>query len=353
MEFLFSNLPPVRTGHPEFLNTFYSLIPDATRLDIAVGYVTADSLAELKQTVAYNENIQTLNLIIGMHYLDSFTSLEHKAAVMLNDFLRETRRGEVRLVKPFRFHGKLYSYSNPSGAFAGIIGSNNLSSIVDSRTRTYEASAIFHEREYAVKMREFIEQLSNNSTDNIADCSVKIKDNNRLLEDHENVTEVPNEEKADVVSALTDTSFEIPLTRDGTVPEKSNLNVFFGKGRLVRAKRLVQPRHWYEAELIVPSDITTQTGYPQKDTPSAIFDVVTDDNWKFTCKVSGDYSKNLRSEHDLKILGKWIKGRLENAGVLEVGQHVTAETFVNYGRDSFTLTKTSIYNLWYLDFGVN
>ena len=353
MEFLFSNLPPVRTNNQTFAKTFYSLIPDATRLDIAVGYVTADSLAELMQTVAYNENIQTLNLLIGMHYLDSFTSLEHNAAVMLNDFLRENRRGEVRLVTPFRFHGKLYSYSNQDGAFAGIIGSNNLSSIVDNSTRTYEASALFNEHDYAVKMREFIENLSANSTDNIADCPVKIKNNNRLLEDHENVNKIPNEEKADILSALTKTSFEIPLTRNGSVPGKSNLNVFFGKGRLNRATGLVQPRHWYETELIVPSEITTKLSYPQKDTSSAVFDVITDDNWRFTCKVSGDYSKNLRSEHDLKILGKWIKGRLENAGVLEVGQPVTAETFAQYGRDSFTFTKTSVPNLWYLDFGVN
>ena len=98
--------------------------------------------------------------------------------------------------------------------------------------------------------------------------------------------------------------------------------------------------------------ITSKAGYPQKDTESAVFDVVTDDNWNFTCKVSGDGSKNLRSEHDLKILGKWIKGRLENAGALDVGQPVTAETFIRYGRNSFTFTNTSTPNLWYLDFGV-
>jgi hypothetical protein len=123
---------------------------------------------------------------------------------------------------------------------------------------------------------------------------------------------------------------------------------------------VVQPRHWYESELIVPNAITEQSGYPQKNTDSAAFDVITDDGWEFSCKVSGDYSKNFRSEDDLKILGKWIKGRLENAGVLEVGQLVTPETFANYGRDSFSLIKTNkriICNgqprdLWYLDFGV-
>ena len=70
------------------------------------------------------------------------------------------------------------------------------------------------------------------------------------------------------------------------------------------------------------------------------------------CKVSGDYSKNFRSEGDLKILGKWLKGRLENAGVLQVGDPVTADTLRNYGRRAFTLSKTRLPGIWYLDFGV-
>ena len=353
MEFLYSKLPPVKTDNPTFSDTFYSLIHEATRLDIAVGYITADSLAELKQTVSFNSNIETVNLIIGMHRWDKFTKLEYNAAIELNDFLRSENRGEVRLVLPFRFHGKLYSYSNQNGAFAGIIGSNNLSSIVESRTRTYEASALIRELEYAARMREFIEQLSEKATDNIADCGItEFKEQNTLLEDHENVEKISQDRLADVISSLTQTTFDIPLVKKGKVPPSSNLNVFFGKGRLVAQKGVVQPRHWYEAELIVPKTITSMKGYPQKDTSSAVFDVITDDGWKFSCKVSGDFSKNFRSENDLKILGKWIKGRLENDGALEVGQPVTPDTFRRYGRDNFTLTKTTTPNLWYLDFEV-
>lgn len=356
MDFLFSNLSPVRTKYTTFGDEFYSLIPKASRLDIAVGYVTADSLAELQQTIAYNKNIETLNLIIGMHYLEKFTKLEYNAAVGLNNFLRKEKRGEVRLVKSFRFHGKLYAYSNNAGAFAGIIGSNNLNSIVENRTRIYEAAALINEQEYAAKIKEFIEMLSTDASDNIADCPISetdFKKHNTLLEDHENVVKMPNDEFDNVISSLSELKFDIPLVKKGEVPERSNLNVFFGEGRLNRAKGVVIPRHWYEVELIVPNTITTLQGYPQKDTPSATFDVVTDDGWKFSCKVSGDYSKNFRSEDDLKILGKWIKGRMENAGVLEVGHMVTEETFTRYGRNNFTLQKTEIPNLWYLDFGVN
>lgn len=354
MEFLFSNLPPLKTSCPTFADMFYSLIHETTRLDIAVGYITADSLAELKQTVAYNENIETLNLIIGMHRWEKFTKMEYDAAIGLNDFLQTEQRGEVRLVTPFRFHGKLYSYSNQQGAFAGIIGSNNLSSIIESRTRTYEAASLFRDEQYATEMRKFIDKLSTTSTDNLSDCEITdFKEHNSLLEDHENVERIPHDRLADVISARTHTTFNIPLVKNGKVPQKSNLNVFFGEGRLTRATGVIQPRHWYETELIVPNSITTMAGYPQKDTSSAVFDVITDDGWKFSCKVSGDYSKNLRSQDDLKILGKWIKGRLENNGALEVGQPVTPDTFVRYGRDNFTLTKTTIPNLWYLDFGVD
>jgi len=130
------------------------------------------------------------------------------------------------------------------------------------------------------------------------------------------------------------------------------LNAFFGEGRLARATGVIQPRHWYEVELMVPKSITDNDDYPQKDTPSAVFDVITDDGWKFKCKVSGDFSKNLRSDGDLKILGRWIKGRLENSGALEVGHLVVPETFERYGRSNFSLTKTTTPNLWYLDFGV-
>jgi hypothetical protein len=354
MEFLCSNLPPVRTKHSTFADKFYSLMPKATRIDIAVGYVTADSLAELQQTIANNHNIETLNLIIGMHYFEKFTKPEYNAAIRLNDFLRKECRGEVKLIRAFRFHGKLYTYSNPKGAFAGIIGSNNLSSIVESRTRIYETAAIISEKIYAAKILEFIEVLSLNAADNIADCSIiNFKRTNELLIDHENVIKVKQDELADCISALTKVKFNIPLVKKGEVPPKSNLNVFFDKGRVNKTTGIEKPRHWYEVDPMVPAEITRLPGYPKEKTKEAIFDVITDDGWKFTCQIQGASSKNFRSKGDLTILGKWIKGRLEKDGALTVGHVVTPDTFVKYGRDNFTLIKTTTPNLWYLDFGVN
>jgi len=350
MELLFSNFPPMRTRMATFTDTFYSLIPRANQLDIAVGYITSDALIELKKTAELN-NIEKLNLIIGMHYWDKFTEVEYRTAMDLNEYLTDDNRGEVRLVTPFRFHGKMYSYANADGPFAGIIGSNNLSSIIEGGNRVYEAAVLISDATGAQQMQQFISDLSRTSTENISALDIhQFKTDNLLLENHEHVEQVDAVMLAECLAARTDVTFNIPIKGDEVSPQ-SNLNAFFGKGRESK-NGLVKPRHWYEIELIVPSTVTSQLHYPQSKTDEAVFDVITDDGWKFKCKISGDNSKNFRSENDLKILGKWLKGRLENSGALSVGKPVTQETLRRYGRDTFTLTKTKIPNLWYLDFSV-
>ena len=352
MEFLFSNYPPMKTSYKSFSDTFYGLLPQTSRLDIAVGYISSDSLIELQKTIELNSNIKSLNLIVGMHYFDKFTKVQYDAAMHLNDFLKQEKIGEVRLVTAFRYHGKLYSYSNANGPFAGIVGSNNLSSIVDGGVRQYESSILLQEKPAVGQMKDFIQSLSRNASANIAELDIdEFNTDNALLDGHEFVEKISPKDLAAAMCTKTATSFEIPIKTYEVSPQ-SNLNVFFGKGRESK-NGLVKPRHWYEVELIVPKNVTSQPGYPKAQTEEAEFTVFTDDGWSFKCKVSGDYSKNFRSEGDLKILGKWLKGRLENAGVLSVGNPVTAETLRRYGRSTFTLTKTTQPGIWFLDFGVN
>ena len=347
MEFLYSNCPPCKTGKRTFVDAFNNLFVQSTSMDIAVGYVSADSLVELQKLFELNP-LDSLRLTIGMHYIERFTKQQYDAAMRLNEFLNRNHCGEVRLVTPFRFHGKMYVGSTRQGPFAGIIGSNNLSSIVDSKVNIFEASAMFTESGVAAEMKAFLDRLNSTSTKNIAELEIEdFMQTNSALEGQEFAEKVSTSEVAEVMAKRTDVSFEIPVK---STPQ-SNLNAFFGKGREGQ-NGLVTPRHWYEAELIVSNRITLQPGYPVAKSDTAVFDVVTDDGWKFKCKVSGDFSKNLRSEGDLKILGRWLKGRLEAANALQIGEPVTDETLTRYGRNTFTFTKTTIPNLWYLDFGV-
>jgi hypothetical protein len=118
--------------------------------------------------------------------------------------------------------------------------------------------------------------------------------------------------------------------------QKSNLNAFFGKGRESKSTGNVIPRDWYEVEIIVDTATTNNPVYPQGD-----FTAHTDDGSNFPCRTQGDNYKNLRSKEDLKILGRWIKGKLEQSGALQQFEPVTSQTLQNYGRDYIRLYKLS------------
>ena len=82
-------------------------------------------------------------MFLSLHTLQV---LYHAEKVFLQIHVLQNNMGGVRLVTAFRYHGKLYSYSNDKGPFACIIGSNNLSSIIDGGVRVYENSVLLQEQ---------------------------------------------------------------------------------------------------------------------------------------------------------------------------------------------------------------
>ena len=350
MEFLLSNIPPVRFSKRNTISCFEDLLQDAEGIRIASGYISADALAELKKIVEVNKK-SFLELVIGMHGFEGFTRSQFDAARYLDEYLRGNKIGGVKVVNAFKFHGKVYSFLKQQTAFAGMIGSSNLSSVLDNQNH-YETDLFVNAAGMVNEINSFIIQLSKDASVPIEGYEPKIiEGENTLLEGHEGVEKPSKEDLQAVLLDRTSVSFKIPIKGAEEAPH-SNLNVFFGKGRENR-KGFVKPRHWYEVELIVSSGITSQQGYPKAGYPEkeSIITVYTDDGWKFKCKISGDYSKNFRSADDLKILGRWITGRLENNGALKVGEPVTAETLRRYGRDNFELIATSNPVVWILDFG--
>lgn len=351
MEILLSNLPPLRYPNRDVFSCFEELLRTADGLRIASGYISTDSLTELKKLVEVNKK-SSLELVIGMHGFEGLTNTQYEAARYLHDFLKASKTGCVKIATSFRFHGKVYSFLKNNSPFAGILGSSNLSSIFDN-PNVYEADIFLDEREAVSQIDRLILDLLSRASTVLDEWDAKIvrEDESRLLEGHEGAERISRDRLAEIISSKTETSFRIPIKSDDA--PQSNLNAYFGKGR-ENKRGFVKPRHWYEVELIVPKDITSQSQYPKAGYPEreSIITVYTDDGWKFRCKISGDYSKNFRSADDLKILGRWIKGRLENRGCLRVGQPVTREVLNKYGRDHFDLTGTSDPSVWYLNFGV-
>ncbi len=121
--------------------------------------------------------------------------------------------GGVRLVNAFRYHGKLYSYSNASGPFAGIVGSNNLSSIVDGGVRVYESAVLLNDEVICKTNKAFILHLTQTSTRNIAELEIDTFNNeNALLDGHEFVEKVASQTLANAIYAKTIFLLKFPLS---------------------------------------------------------------------------------------------------------------------------------------------
>lgn len=340
---LISNLPPMRLSNKTtFSKCFNSLFEEADTVRIASGYVSVDALTELKSIAEMNN--KNVILVIGMHFFEGMTKAQYQASNYLNKFLLKNSLGEVYITNTFKFHGKLYTFHKKNKIFSSIIGSSNLNGILDNHT-TYETDVMLDNKDIITEINDFISQLLEKTCISISDWKPdSFIENNSILEGHENVQHCSVDEMMNIASTFTDIEFNIPIKPYEDSP-KSNVNACFGKGR-ENKRKFVQPRHWYEVEIIVPKPITDNINYPKED----IITEYTDDCLKFNCKISGQNRKNFRSYDDLKILGKWIKGRLENAGILKIGDPLTKNMLSDYGRNSIKMKGTTDPKIWYLDF---
>lgn len=347
LELLNSNYLPIKTKNQEFEKTFYNYLDGAKRLTVASGYISEDSVADL--IGLYKTGLSTkLNLIVGMHYFEGFSYGQYDALHKLADILEDKNLGNVYLASSVKYHGKVYLFETQENKRISILGSSNLTKIASSE-RIYDTDVITDDASFNNNVADFLKLLTEKNCEQISkidDNRIKILPPNNLFEDYLSVTKVSSNYLAEIQSKKTSVSFLIPLKTE----ERSNLNCYFGKGRKNFSNGSILPRSWYEVELIVSKSITSLPNYPKEN---SIFTVVTDDGYKFACKTSGDFSKNFRSAADLKILGRWIKGRMENKKALNIGEKVTDRTFSLYGRNSVTLTKTIEHDIWFLDFGVD
>lgn len=344
MELIYSTVLPVRFPKTRnFRDTFEEQLRPADEILISTGYVSEDSLMELKSVLDFykkKSQEKKCDLVIGMHGREGFTRSQYEAAYSLGGYLRDEKLGEVRVCTAFKFHGKVYSFLKHDRPFASIIGSSNLSGILGMENQ-WEADTLLSEVPMMQNLVGMHKDLVLKATKPLLDLrDIKIVSSANILEGRIGVQQVSTQELEQVRQSKTNIMFSIPLKAE----VKSNLNVYFGKGRESQTGS-IRPRAWYEVEIVVQKSITSQRGYP-----TGSFVVVTDDGWKFRCKISGQNNKNLRSQDDLQTLGRWIKGRMEASGKLKVGDLITLETLESYGTDKLLLTATKDPEVWLLDF---
>ncbi|WP_313291928.1 restriction endonuclease PLD domain-containing protein [Faecalispora jeddahensis] len=357
MKLLYSNILPLGTseGQQTIIDCFNEQIAKSDRVEVAVGYISRTALEELDNLVE-EHNISSICLTIGMYFIEGMPEGSYNTALEINKKWIETGIGEIKLVKAFKYHGKVYCFYKDGQPFSAIIGSANLGVIkLDANNRRqYEISSITDDATECKEIAEFLERLkAQNCSDNIANITGMpiIREVNTSLSGIDTVTQIPQTGVQLYEQHKTDVSFVLPLKvpayderhmDDGKHFTKSNINVSYAAPRSKR-----KSRDWYETQLTVSKEITRSEGYPEKNKP---FFVVTDDGYWFKAHTTSDGNKQFSAVGDELILGRWIKGRLAAAGLVTPVNDtqadtdrkgmITKEMLQAYGCDSLVLSKT-------------
>lgn len=376
MKLLYSNILPLGTenGQETVSDRFFNEARASDRIEIATGYVSKASLLELDALVD-SADIKRITLTIGMYFVEGMPEGTYHTALEINKKWKDAGIGEIRMVRAFKYHGKLYAFYKDGEVKSAIIGSANLGVIKleASNRRQYEVSAITTDRDECAEIATLIAKLASPS------CSINIEDAvgmpiirevNTSLVGVDTVDQIPQAEVSLYEKHKTSTSFIIPIKvpsaderfmDDGKHYTKSNLNVSYAAPRSAR-----KARDWFETQFTVSKSITRQDGYPEKGKP---FFVVTDDGYTFKVHTTSDGNKQFSAVGDELILGRWVKGRLAAAGLVTPVNNtladiqrlgmITKEMLAAYGCDTLVLTKTtqhkededgSILDVWMLSF---
>ena len=376
MEILYSDILPlsIQDGQKSILDAFREQLIASDSFEFAVGYVSKASLEEIDNLVS-EYGITHVSLVIGMYYIEGMPESTYRTALAINEKWKASGIGEIRLVKAFKYHGKLYAFLKGGVVFSAIIGSANLGVIKPeaNNRRQYEVSALIRGTDETEEILSHIRELqSDRCSINIADVHdmTLIREINVSLTGVDTVERVPQTEVALYDRHKTGVSFVLPIKvpayderhmDDGKHFTKSNLNVSYAAPRSAR-----KSRDWYETQFTVSKSITLLPGYPEKN---KAFSVVTDDGYTFKAHTTSDGNKQFSAVGDELILGRWIIGRLAAAGLVtpvndtqldhdRTGM-ITKEMLEAYGCNTLVLTKTDqktedengeLLDVWFLSF---
>lgn len=376
MKILYSNiLPlPIEDGQETVSEGFHREAAHSDSLEIATGYVSKAALEELDRIVSQH-NLHHISLTIGMYYIEGMPEAIYHTASAINHKWVEAGIGEIRIVRAFKYHGKLYAFYQNGEPKSAIIGSANLGVIKPEagNLRQYEVSAFTNDETECAEIAALIRRLQTSA------CSARIdeaediplnREVNASLAGVDTVEQIPQTEVALFERHKKEISFELPIKvpayeerhiDDGKHYTKSNLNVCYAAPRSAR-----KARDWYETQFTVSKQITQQEGYPEKN---VTFFVVTDDGYTFKAHTTSDGNKQFSAVGDELILGRWIKGRLAAAGLVAPVNNtqqdtdrsgmITKEMLNAYGCNTLILTKTdqkmedengNLLDVWMLSF---
>lgn len=358
MKLLYSNMLPlgIEDNQVTIADCITEQIKKSDKIEIAVGYVSNVSLEELERLID-ECTIKNITLIIGMYYAEGMPERTYRTAMKINEKWQENGIGEIRIVRSLQYHGKVYCFFKDDKPISAVIGSANLGvlKLEAANRRQYESAVLTESTDEVGEISHLIERLKQPICSiNIADIDdlKLIREHNVSLTGIDTVEQLPPNSNKLYEKYKTDISFVLPIKvpafserhlDDNRHYTKSNINVCYAAPRTKK-----KSRDWYETQMTVSKKITRQPGYPEKNVP---FFVITDDDYWFKAHTTSDGNKQFSAVGDELIIGRWLKGRLAAAGLVNpindsqndtdrLGM-ITKEMLDEYGSNGLVFTKTS------------
>ena len=310
------------------------MLTQSKSLRIASGYVSLQTISKYSSLMLDRaKDSGNVQLLVGMAFYEGMSSKQLDACLRFHNDLSIYENSGVYIAYRRKYHGKIYDFTQHNGNNRIFLGSSNFSpsGLYGNIECTLEVIEECQKQEvsnfldilFSDQYAMIINKVSINTDSKIAVKPTQ-QDKYKALKKH----------NLHINKNLPCVSMDLSRIVD---KQNSNLNVYFGKGRLNRKSEFITPRPWYEIEIISSLEfMRSNSDYPKGD-----FDAYTDDGLIMPMKTQGDNFKNLRSKNSLQIFGMWLKGKLEKSGCLKKYETITDDTLVEYGNSYLKLYKIS------------
>ena len=311
----------------------------ATNITIAVGYFGHETIQLFKKQLVSRSQQGRVRLLLGMVFHTGLGNKQQKLLDELNEALQSNDPESGVFISMREYHGKVYAFDD-----AIYVGSANFSAAgIESRL---ECTAYLTDQTSRNEVTEFLAFLFDPKVSpNIQKVDLQRRPPEAAASADLDRYAVPSMPQSEVVGSM-----KITLRVDSQ--PRSSLNLFFDKGRLVKATGKYSPRPWYEVEITTNASDREHPLYPvtlqrtpgKKSRVGAFWCYVEFRRkiYRIRMNVASDLGKAIMTGEESggrETLGRIIKGKLEDSKVLRYGERITSQTLEDYGQDYIKLTK--------------
>ena len=320
----------IQSGN-RFQDAFDDALKHAHHLDIITGYVGKNQCNNYASRL-YNKtaNGGRVRVLVGMAGRESLSKSTYDPWRKLDERLRQSKTNSGIFSFRMPIHSKVYlTYDRLYQPVKTFVGSSNFNFSNPNMECTVDIPN-------CSRINKFVSDIFQNPF--LIDFEqVLIRGTKRdpLSQNSKNIpTLKPSKTKFDPSKLLLVDQIDLrEVCRKNPI---SSLNLYHGAGRKTGNKWI--PRPWYEIEITLNDK---HPGIPRD------FTAITDDGYELLMQRRAGAKKgeahlgkkDLTSKDNRRIFGRWLKGKLEGAGVLKKCDVIDDETFDQYGNDTLKFYK--------------